>query len=253
MRDFMLRPTRRRSLLAITPFLLAACGGGASRYQGMDAEALFQLATIEFEEEEYDNAIETLDRLLLSYGSSPRAAEARLMLGDAHFAEEEYLTARTQYQRFIDRHAGHPSSPDAALGICRSLAALVPVAERDQGYTEEGIANCRNVVIDYQGLPQARAAGEIANELRQTLAEKEFKTGEFYHRRNLRDSAVIYYQMVVDRYPETEWAPKALLGLYRANLEIGYEDLAADARELLLERYPDSAEAAEIRETGRNG
>lgn len=241
---------RRYGFMILGPLAFWACGGGGGRYQDMDAEALFRLATTEFEEDDLDNAIETLDRLLLVAGDWPRVAEARLMLAESHYAKREYLTARTQYQRFLDRYAGHPASPDAALGICKSLAALAPVPERDQGYTEEAMTGCRNVVIDYAGLAQATEAAEISNELRRTLAEKEYNTGDFYFRRNLYDSAILYYEMVASLYSETEWAPLALLGAYHANDAIGYEDLAEDARERLLTRYPDSDSAARIRDPG---
>lgn len=242
---------RRSTLPILIPLVASACGGGAnSRYQGMDAEALFRLATTEYEEGDHDNAIDALDRLLITFGDWARVADARLLLADAHFAKEEYHTARSEYQRFLDRHAGHPRSPDAALGICRSLARLSPVPQRDQADTQEGIAVCRNVVIDYSGLPQAAEAAEISNELRRVLAQKEFQNGEFYFKRKLYDSAIIYWEFVANLYPETEWAPRALLGIYQANTEIGYDDLAEEAREQLLERYPDSAAAAEVRGNG---
>jgi outer membrane protein assembly factor BamD len=240
---------RRSRLSLFLPFAFLACGS-ANPYQGMDAGALFQRASSEFEEGDYDNAIEALERLTLSYSDWPRIPEARLMLGDARFEKGEYITARTEYQRFLDRHSGHPSSPDAALGACRSLAELAPAPERDQGYTDEGIAVCRNVVVDYAGLPQAREAAEIANGLRTTLAEKDFATADFYFRRKLFDSAIIYYERVARLWPETEWAPRALLGIYRSNSQIGYEDLAEEARQRLLSLYPDSESAAEVRGNG---
>jgi outer membrane protein assembly factor BamD len=239
----------RRALLAASLLALAACGG-ASPYQGMEADALFRLAQTELESGDRDDAIEALDRLLLAFGDWPRVPEARLLLARIHFDAEEYLTARAEYQRFLDRHSGHPSTPDAALGICRSLAALAPEPERDQGYTEEAIANCRNVVVDYGGLPQAQEAADISNGLRTTLAEKDYRTGEFYTRRRLHDSAIIYYQRVADLYPETDWAPMSLLGVYQANVAIGYDDLAEEARELLLSRYPESESAIEVRGNG---
>ena len=238
---------RRYGLVAFLPLVLATCGGGAAgRYQGMDAETLFRLATTELDEGDLDNAIKALDRLLLSFGDWDRVPEARLSLGDAYFAKGEYLTARSEYQRFLDRFAGHPSSPDAAVGICRSLSELAPVPGRDQAYTQEAIASCRNVVIDYAGLRQSTEAAQISNLLRETLAEKEFETAEFYFRRRLFDSAIKYYEFVASLYSETEWAPKALLGLYLANQEIGYDDLADEARERLLSEYPDSESAGVI-------
>lgn len=247
------RPSRSLLLTVVLAVGLSACGGGASRYQGMLPEELFQLAERELAEGEHGNAIEALDRILLQFGDWPRVAEARLMLGDVYFDRGDYLTARAEYGRFLDRYAGHPRAADAALGVCRSLAELAPIPQRDQGYTGEAIGACRNVVIDFAGMEQSAQAASIANELRHTLAEKEFLNARFYERRELWDAAIQYYEFVVNLYPESEFVPGALLGIYRANTAIGYDDLAEEARERLLREYPDSAAAQEIRVNGSAG
>jgi outer membrane protein assembly factor BamD len=227
--------------------LLVGCGGSSDRYQGMSAEDLFRLAESEFSEEEYDNAISALDRLLASFGDWARVQEARLLLGESYFQKEEYLTARSEYTRFLDRYPVHPLAPRAALGMCRALSALSPEPQRDQAYTQEAIGTCRNVVIDYAETPQATEAAELANGLRTLLAEKDYLNADFYFRRKLYDSAIKYYEFVARLYPETPFAPRALLGIYLSNQAIGYADLAEEARQQLLSRYPDSEAAAEIR------
>ncbi len=233
---------------------LSACGGGQSRYQGLSPDELFQMAEAEFAEGKHDNAIRALDRILRDHGDWDRVAEARLMLGNVYFDREDYLTARAEYNRFMDRYPGHPAAPDAALGVCRSLGALAPIPQRDQGYTREAISACRNVVIDFAGLEQSAEAARISNSLRHTLAEKEFLNAEFYADRNMWDSAIKYYEFVVNLYPESEFVPGALLGIYRMNQAIGYDDLAEQARQRLLEEHPESAAAAEIRmANGPNG
>lgn len=239
----------RNPLLILLPFALSACGGG-NQYQGMDADALFRLAQIEVEEGDHDNAIEALDRLLISFGDWDRTPDARLMLADEYFARGDFLTSRSEYSRFLDRYPGHASSPDAALGTCRALAALAPKPQRDQTYTQEAIITCSNVVIDYSGLPQAGEAATVATELRLVMAEKEFQIADHYFRRGAYFSAIKYFEFVASLYPETEWAPRALLGIYRSNVELEYDDLAEEARQRLLERYPDSPAAVEIRTDG---
>lgn len=231
---------------------LSACGGG-SRYQNMEADEIFRIASTEFEEESYGNAIDALDRLLVAHGDWERVPEARLMLAQAYFEDGDYLTARSEFGRFLDRYAGHPRSAAASLGICQSLAAMAPKPQRDQGYTLEAITSCRNVVVDFAGREEAAQAAMISNQLRQTLAEKEYLTGDFYFRRNLFDSAIKYWEFVINLYPDSEFAPDALLGVYRANMMIGYEDLAEEARQRLLLEYPDSDAATEVRldESGR--
>jgi len=242
-------PSRRRALALAVILLLAACGGG-DPYQGLDADALYRIAEVELSEGDAENAVEVLERLHLVYGDWPRIPDAGILLAVAHFEDGDYLTARSEYRRFLDRFAAHPRAPEAALGECRSLARLTPHPQRDQGYTEEAIGVCGNVVVDYPATPQADEAQQLRADLRFTMAEKEYLNGEHYFRRRQYDSAIIYYQFVVDLYPETEFAPQALLGLYHANEAIGYSDLAVEARERLLDEYPDSIEAAELRTDG---
>lgn len=229
--------------------LLLGCGGG-DPYQGMDAEALFRIAENEYAEEDYGNAIEVLERLTVNFPDWSRVADARLMLADAHFEDGEYLTARSEYQRFRDRFVGHPRAAVAALGECRSLAALSPQPQRDQTHTRDAVTVCGNVTVDYAGTPQAAEARQIRGSLRLKLAEKEYLNANHYFRRRQYDPAILYYQFVVDLYPETEFAPRALLGLYRSNEAIGYDDLAEEARARLLLEHPDSEAAQELRADG---
>lgn len=231
---------------------LAACGAGMSRYQDVPPGELFAMAEADMAAENYDNAIRILDRLLVANGDWERLPEARLALGNAHFAKESFLTARAEYQRFLDRYAGHPGSPDASLGICKSLSALSPRPQRDQGYTQEAMGSCRNVVVDFAGQTQAVEAAQISNELRHVLAQKEFMNAEFYFRRQMYDSAILYYQFVVNLYSESEYAPEALLGIYLSNQAIGYQDLADVAKDRLMLEYP-SSEAATTLTAGDSG
>jgi outer membrane protein assembly factor BamD len=232
---------------------LAACGGGMSQYQGVPPEELFAMAEAEMAAEKYDNAVRILDRLLIAHGDWDRLPEARLLLGHAHFAQDGFLTARAEYQRFIDRYAGHPGSADASLGICKSLSSLTPRPQRDQGYTQEAMASCRNVVVDFAGQTQAAEAAQISNDLRQVLALKEFMNAEFYFRRRMYDSAILYYQFVVNLYSESEYAPEALLGIYLSNQAIGYQDLADVAKDRLLLEYPTSEAAATLTASDTGG
>lgn len=243
--------TISRLSVALVAFgLLAAGCTSTSPYQGMTDEELYQLGLAKYEEGEFGDAIKALDRLLVSFGNSDRMAASRLLLGHAHYGKGDYLTARAEYRRFLDRYAAHPDAPTAALGICRSLVALSPVPQREQSYTMDAISSCRNVVVDYPGTEASSEAAGLGAEMRVKLAEKDYLNGDFYFRRRLYDSALVYFQSVVDLYPETTWAPKALLGIYQANTAFGYEDLAEDARQRLLTNYPDSEEARVVRSDG---
>jgi outer membrane protein assembly factor BamD len=234
-----------RSWMALIALVTAGCGG-ADPYQGLDAETLFRTAQMEHDEGEYDNAIDALERLIISFQGSERVPEARYLLAESYLAKEEHITARAEYQRFLDRYVGHELSVAAALGMCRSLAEMAPHPQRDQTFTVEAITVCGNVIVDYAGTPESLEAAEIRESLRETMAQKEFLNAGHYFRRKQFDPAIKYYEFVIDLYPESVYAPQALLGLYRSNEEIGYDDLAEEAKARLLREYPDSDAAAEL-------
>lgn len=225
---------------------LAGCASG-SKYRGLDAAGVYRLALEEYERGDYGDAAETLDRLLLAYPTFEQAAEAYLLLGEAYFNDEQYITSAAEYARFLSRYPAHPGAPKAGLGECRSYARLSPIPQRDQAFTDQALAVCRNVVADYPGLPEAEEAAQVANAMREKLAQKVYENGSYYLRREFYDSSIIYFEQVVERYPETVWAPRSLLGILQAYEAIGYEDEVAATRDRLLTRYPESTEARSIR------
>jgi outer membrane protein assembly factor BamD len=241
---------RPLAILAIAALpVLGACGS-SNPYQGMDDEQIYQMALRKFDERNWNDAIRALDRYLAGSGTGERAADARLLLAKAYFGKKDFLTARSEFQRFLDRFPSHQESAAAALGMCTSLTHLSPTPQRDQSYTNEALGVCRNVALDYAGTTQGQEAARLATEMRRKLAEKDYLNADFYFRRKLHDSAIKYYEFVLELYGDTEWAPWALLGIYRSNKAIGYDDLADEARERLLAEYPDSPAAAELRANG---
>ena len=243
----------KRRISTLAALVLAAACGTANPYQGMTAEQVYQIAVTEYEEGEYGDAIQARERLMVSFTGFERAEDARMLLADAQFADGNYILARSEYQRFQDRYPTSPRASEAALGVCRSLVALSPIPQRDQDYTEQALGVCRNVAVDYRGSPASEQADSLAEEMRLKLAEKEFLNARFYHRRELFDSAIQYYEFVLELYPDTEWAPQALKGIYEANMAIGYDDLAEEARQRLLQEYPESQAAREIQANGATG
>lgn len=239
-------PTRLLRTLISVPLLGAVACASGSKYQGLDAAGVYGLAQEEMAGEDYSDAAETLDRLLLVYPNFDEGGEANFLLANAYYLDGQFITAASEFTRFLDRYPGHPRAPEAALGICRAYSELSPISQRDQTFTDQAVAVCRNVVTDYPTLPAAQEAALLANDMRGKLARKIYENGAFYLRRKLDDSAIIYFEDVVNNYPETAVAPDALLGIIEAYERIGYEDEVQQARDRLLSEYPESEAARSL-------
>jgi outer membrane protein assembly factor BamD len=247
--------TRIAPTVALTgTVLVAGACGGASRHDGLEAPDMYRLAQQEVAEQDLGDAQETLDRLLIRFPEFDSAATASMLLGDLYFEDEKYITAAAQYASFISRYPNSPDVPRANFRVCESYGELSRVSQRDQAETRQALDVCRSVARSFFGTELADSAAVIAGRMIATLAKREFEIGRHYHQRNGFDAAIIYYERVVELYPETEWAPRSLIEIMDAYGEIaedspglGYEQEVEIARERLLTQYPLSPEAERIR------
>jgi len=247
----------RRNLLHLTVLvaLAALLGGCASArpFQGMNAEEVYQAGMRHFEEEDWDLAIDAFESVLFSMPTFENAPQARFHLARAFYEKEEYITAASEFSRFLDRYPTHDLADDAALNHCRSYAQLSPVVQRDQTYTREAYVSCRGAAREYAGSEAGRQAAELRDRMNNKLARKVLIGGEFYLSREMYDSAIIYFRDVVENYPDSRVVADALKGLVEANTAIGYREEAEEARQRLLNEFPDSQAAQEVREVSANG
>jgi outer membrane protein assembly factor BamD len=241
---------RRAGLAGILLALLALGAGCASTpsLDGLDADTIYQRAVEARDQGEWDEAIRAFDYFLLSFPGEERAAEARFNLAEAHFAKEEYITAAAEFARILTQHPSHGLVPQASLGVCRSYEQLAPVSQRDQSYTERAVDACRETINEFPGMTVAEEAREIQRTMIERLAQREYEEGHWYERRGLYDQAIIVYRDLVDFYPQTAWAPRGFLGLYRSYRAIEWNTEAEEVRGRLLANYPDSPEAQELRD-----
>ena len=249
-----LRRTHRRThrctlvLCLASGLFITGCGGAGLPFPGLTVDEVYALGLQAMEQEEWDEAIRAFESALVSPGFN-RAAEVRLLLAHAQYASERYIESRSEYQRVIDRWPADTVAARAALGVCRSLAALSPITQRDQAFTAQARLQCRQVAGDYAGTLMGLEAQRVANEMTVKLAEHDYDTGLHYLKRGLPDSALLYFEGVVTQFPETEWAPWALYQMVDAFGRIGYRRDVETTREWLLDAYSDS-EPAQLLEDG---
>lgn len=234
-------------VLALT--LLLGLSGCASvpAYMSMDGDELWAAGVQAYEDENWDEAIQMLQRLVTQFPGYLESPQARIYTARSYAGRGEYVTAVAEYERFLQVYRNHSLAPEASLGICEAYAALAPHPQRDQGYTAQAEEACEQTWIEFRGLNVAETADSIRVVMRDRLAEAGFQEAEFYRRFDMHNSAIMVYEEVVNSYPETEWAPRGLLGIYRSYFALGWEPEAEEASARLIANFPESESAAELR------
>lgn len=236
-----------RSILWLVLLLVAgACAGNGIQVQDLPPDDLMQQGITALNDRKWSNAIAVFERFIIQYPSHPRNQEARFRLAESHFGKKEYITAATEYARLAGDFPAGPYADDARFGVCESYARLSPKPALDQEYTRAAIEHCRSLESYYPSSEFVPRAQEILTGMTNKLAEKTYEAGDFYMKRGLIDSAILYFDATVEEYPTSDFAPRALMRLYEAYTRLSYKEEADAARARLLRDYPSSGEAKQL-------
>ncbi len=235
---------------ALVGLLGAACSS-APPYSGWTEDQLYGHGQRAFDEGDWGEARRAFERLVLAFPLFDQAVEARYYLARAFYQDGQYVSAVSEFSRIVQVYPDHERASDAWMGMCRSYAALSPHPEKDQQYTIHAHNTCRNVASDFRGTPVGDSAMAVTRKMHNKLGEKAFGEGQFYFQRDLFESAELVFNQVLDNYPGTDAAPRALARLIQIYEEWGWDDQREETRTRLLESYPDSPEAKAIDQSAR--
>ena len=184
---------------------------------------------------------------MFQYPTHERYQEARFRLARVYFDREEFITAANEYARLASDFPGGQYSEESRFKVCESYYELSPAPQLDQEYTRGAITHCESLLAYYPNTEFAERARTMVTELTDKLADKMYLAADHYFKRGAYDSAIQYFDDLLERFPTSAAAPRSLLRLYQAYGEIGYEEEAREVRERLLRDFPDSEAARSIR------
>lgn len=134
------------------------------------------------------------------------AAEAQYKIGLCHYAREEYLEAAFEYRRVIEDYPASDWVDEASYGLamCYYERSLPPAY--DQTPSQLAIDSIDDFIARYPQDERVAQLQEYRGEMVETIAQHQLDIARFHERRREFESAYIYYELVVEQYPETEAA-----------------------------------------------
>lgn len=219
----------------------AACASAGTHVKPIDAGTLYKQASDELAAHKWTQAARNFERFTLEFPTDGRYQEARFRVGQAHFGSKEYITAANDFARLATDFPAGPYADDAQYNTCESYHRLSPDIELDQQYTQATIDQC-NILIAYFPTSEFIPKGnQILAEMIDKLAHKMTWTGDYYFRRKVYDSAILYYELAAKTYPGSPYAPVALQRMIDAYKILGYATEESQTRARLVKDYPQAA------------
>lgn len=219
--------------------LVIGCSS-SKEVESLSAEVRFAQAMREFNGENYLEAIEDFKIVTVQFPGSAIADDAQFHIAECRYRRSEYILAGAEYDMLIRTMPSSPLVVKARYMKAMSGYNLSPKSELDQKYTREAIDDFQTC-IEYSPTDSlSKEAARRIVELNNKLAKKELENGKLYYRLEFYKAAITYFDNVLDRFHDTEFADDALLGKARAMRDRGDFAGALDAINLFFQKYPAS-------------
>lgn len=236
---------RKFLFLLIVTALIWNCSGNKPRPEWTAAE-YFKYAMDKFLSGDYYNAANEFSVIVLRYAGSSFADSAQFYLGESHFYNKDYLISASEYEKLIINMSRSPLVPMAQFKLAESYFKLSPRPGLDQGYTERAVREYQNFIEDYPAYELREEAERKIADLREKLSFKHLTNARNYIKMRKYRSALIYFDLVLDNYYDTQYADDALRGKI-AVYELLQDYLAIKAEYIkFLRMFPNSKLLSEV-------
>lgn len=195
-------------VLLILGVLLGACGSKKIRMD-ITLQERMEIALQLFEKRKFFDAKTQFRIITLSHGGSSSADKAQFYLAECHYFLKEYILSASEYERLLKIYPNSEYVDDAKFKLGMSYVKLSPKPALDQDYTTKAIREFQEFLEDFYASPLVPEVEKMLLQAREKLANKLYMAADQYRKMNDNTAAIIYFEKVLDRYYDTDFAPKA--------------------------------------------
>ncbi|MFH1050292.1 MAG: outer membrane protein assembly factor BamD [bacterium] len=206
-------------VLTIVSLGFYACSS-SDKTELKSAEGIYNKAMALFNDKEYLEAKTTFDLIRLQYPASQFADDAQYYIAECHFKREEYVLSAWNYNMLRRLHPNSNYYKESLFKVCLSYYNLAPQYDLDPDYTIKTIKSMSEFQATYSTDSLALTMDTYIQELRDRLAEREYRTAELYRKLNSPASALIYFDIVINEYDDTKFFEPAYFGKIEVLVEM---------------------------------
>lgn len=237
----LLGGVRQAAAIVLALGLLNACGGDDEVvYQERPVEQIYNTAMNYLEAGDYKQAAQQFDEVERQHPYSVWAVRAQLMAAFALYQDNKYDEAINTLDRFIQLNPGHDDVPYAYYLRGLSYYEQISDVGRDQSMTQRALAAFDELVRRFPDSRYARDAELKMDLTRDHLAGKHMEIGRYYQNQGYHLAAINRFQTVVEDYQTTTHVAEALHRLVESYLILGVYNEAKATAAVLGHNYPGS-------------
>lgn len=216
---------------------LISCGS-SGKPENQSAAQVYADGVKYFNDEDYEEAKKYFELIKLQYPASEYADDAQYYMAELYFHRKEFILSAFTFNNLRKIYPGSEYTQEALYKTALCYYELSPKFDRDQDYTKQAIQTFQDFQYLYPDDSLATLASSKIEELREKLAHKEYFTAELYMNMDYPQSAVIYFESVINNYDDTSYLHEAFKGKVDALIYMEKIDEAKETIRIYKNRFP---------------
>jgi outer membrane protein assembly factor BamD len=158
-----------------------------------------------------DKTVKLYDQIIKNGPYSEVAPQSQMSIGQAHENKlfSDYTAAVKAYETAADRYNDQKVGTDALYKVGETYNKQARRAEYDQSVAAQAIGTFTDFSTLYPEDPRVSEAQKHVNALKTEQARGSFDVARFYERHRRWKGALIYYNDVLDKDPNSKYAEEA--------------------------------------------
>jgi len=157
-----------------------------------------------------ERTVDMYNKIIRNGPYSEVAPQAQMSIGTAREKQRDYLLAVKAYEKAADvYHDNKTVAPDALFRAGLAYQKQAQTAEYDQSAAAQAIGTFSDFMALYPNEPRVKQAQDIMSKLRTEQARGALRIARFYEKKRKWDGAMVYYNDVITKDPDSTYAAEA--------------------------------------------
>jgi len=166
-----------------------------------------------FNKGKYIKSMDEFNYILLNDRGSEIAVDARYYQGETHFELKQYDEAIASYEKFLHYTLNQEKVEYITYKICQCYFNLSTTHSRDQTNNNFAFLKLQLFIDEFPTSAYFEESEDLISILRSRKAEKVYETGRLYLKLKQFDSAIIYFNDVINNYYDTKSADESRISI----------------------------------------
>lgn len=229
-----------KKFLLMLLLLLAGCSSDDKTLLAETPEGLYLLGYKDLKDTDYEKAAKKFDQIEQQFPYSRWSERAQIMAAYSQYLQNEYTDALLTLDRFLQLHPGNRNVPYALYlkGLCYFEQMSDPL--REQEMSAKADKTFKELLVRFTKSIYAADAKEKLIAIQNHLAAKELAVGRYYQRNEDYIAAMNRFQTAIKDWPESNQMPEAYYRLAVCYQALGMTKQMEQVRTKLGKKFPDS-------------